>query len=121
MPTLTTMNCRWRLCATPAQIRVRARAAHWNARIDAAVNELYVRRAVAQRRLAAPARQLSRLVYARLGVAAGLAHRLPVHEVVGEAQDYTWKTLMAGFRPGMGQFIPDRFFWARQQDEADAK
>ena len=54
-------------------------------------------------------------------VAAGLAHRLPVHEAVGEAQDYTWKTLSAGFRPGMGQFIPDRFFWARQQNEADAK
>lgn len=24
-----------------------------------------------------------------------------------------WQTLAAGFRPGMGQFIPDRFFWAR--------
>jgi hydroxymethylpyrimidine/phosphomethylpyrimidine kinase len=50
-------------------------------------------------------------------VAAGLAHRLPVSAAVGEAQDYTWKALAAGFRPGMGQFIPDRFFWARHREE----
>ena len=54
-------------------------------------------------------------------VAAGLAHRLSVAAAVGEAQEYTWKSLAAGFRPGMGQFIPDRFFWARQQDEAGTK
>jgi hydroxymethylpyrimidine/phosphomethylpyrimidine kinase len=54
-------------------------------------------------------------------VAAGLAHRLPVDAAAFEAQEYTWKALSAGFRPGMGQFIPDRFFWARQQDEANAK
>jgi len=46
-------------------------------------------------------------------LAAGLAQGLSVSEAVAEAQDYTWKTLAAGFRPGMGQFIPDRFFWAR--------
>lgn len=46
-------------------------------------------------------------------VAAGLAHRLPVSAAVGEAQDYTWKALAAGFHPGMGQYLPDRFFWAR--------
>jgi hydroxymethylpyrimidine/phosphomethylpyrimidine kinase len=50
-------------------------------------------------------------------VAAGLAHRLSVSAAVGEAQDFTWKTLSAGFRPGMGQFIPDRFFWARQTED----
>ena len=50
-------------------------------------------------------------------VAAGLAHRLPVSDAVREAQDYTWRALAAGFRPGMGQFIPDRFFWARGADE----
>ena len=49
-------------------------------------------------------------------VAAGLAHRLPVAGAVGEAQEYTWKALAAGFRPGMGQFIPDRFFWARPSE-----
>ena len=46
-------------------------------------------------------------------VAAGLAHGLTVSEAVVEAQEFTWRTLAAGFRPGMGQFIPDRFFWAR--------
>ena len=48
-------------------------------------------------------------------VAAGLAHGLSVSDAVREAQDYTWQSLAAGFRPGMGQFIPDRFFWARQK------
>jgi len=53
-------------------------------------------------------------------LAAGLAHRLAVSEAVREAQEYTWKTLAAGFRPGMGQFIPDRFFWARRTEDGDA-
>lgn len=50
-------------------------------------------------------------------IAAGLAHRLPIAAAVQEAQDYTWKAMAAGFRPGMGQFLPDRFFWARQRAE----
>ena len=50
-------------------------------------------------------------------VAAGLAHGLAIGEAVGEAQEYTWQTLAAGFRPGMGQFIPDRFFWARRRED----
>lgn len=49
-------------------------------------------------------------------VAAALAHGLPISQAVREAQDYTWQALAAGFRPGMGQFIPDRFFWARNKD-----
>ncbi|MEO8409127.1 MAG: hydroxymethylpyrimidine/phosphomethylpyrimidine kinase [Propionivibrio sp.] len=52
-------------------------------------------------------------------VAAGLAHRLPVAAAVGEAQEYTWRALAAGFRPGMGQFILDRFFWARHAGESE--
>jgi len=52
-------------------------------------------------------------------VAAGLAHRLGVEEAIREAQDYTWQALATGFRPGMGQFIPDRFFWARHAEEGD--
>ncbi len=50
-------------------------------------------------------------------LAASLAHGLPVEDAVREAQEYTWQTLAAGFRPGMGQYIPDRFFWARRQSE----
>ena len=42
-----------------------------------------------------------------------------VEDAVRDAQDYTWQTLKNGFRAGMGQFIPDRFFWARNDDEGD--
>jgi thiamine-phosphate pyrophosphorylase len=38
-------------------------------------------------------------------------------EAVMGAQEYTWRTLAAGFRPGMGQFIPDRLFWSRDEDD----
>lgn len=44
-------------------------------------------------------------------IAASLAHGVSVSESVYEAQDYTWNALKGGFRPGMGQHIPDRFFW----------
>ena len=46
-------------------------------------------------------------------IAATLANGLDMAEAVREAQEYTWQSLAAGFRPGMGQLIPDRFFWAR--------
>ena len=53
-------------------------------------------------------------------IAALLANGQVVAEAVREAQEYTWNTLKYGFRPGMGQFIPDRFFWARRIDGNDA-
>lgn len=46
-------------------------------------------------------------------IAANLANGLDIEDAVRDAQDYTWHALAAGFRPGMGQYIPDRFFWAR--------
>jgi len=49
-------------------------------------------------------------------IAATLANGLDIPEAVREAQEYTWQTLNAGFRPGMGQYIPDRFFWAREAE-----
>lgn len=52
-------------------------------------------------------------------VAATLANGLDVEEAVHDAQEYTWQTLSRGFRPGMGQFIPDRMFWARTTDSND--
>lgn len=52
-------------------------------------------------------------------IAACLAHGLTMEEAVQEAQEYTWQTLKNAFRPGMGQFIPDRFFWAREEDKED--
>ncbi len=51
-------------------------------------------------------------------IAATLANGLPLAEGVYEAQEYTWQSLKSGFRPGMGQYLPDRLFWAR--DEIDA-
>ena len=46
-------------------------------------------------------------------IAAALANGLAVSEAVRDAQEYTWQTLARGFRPGSGQYLPDRFFWAR--------
>ena len=51
-------------------------------------------------------------------IAAMLANGLELPEAVREAQEYTWQALKKAYRPGMGQFLPDRLFWAR--DEADA-
>lgn len=50
-------------------------------------------------------------------IAATIANGLSVEEAVKDAQEYTWQTLKMAFRPGMGQHIPDRLFWAREQDE----
>ena len=47
-------------------------------------------------------------------IAAALANGSGVPEAVRDAQEYTWQALAAGFRSGAGQFIPDRFFWARE-------
>jgi hydroxymethylpyrimidine/phosphomethylpyrimidine kinase len=49
-------------------------------------------------------------------LAATLANGLSVPEAVKDAQEYTWQTLKAAFRPGMGQYIPDRLFWAREDE-----
>lgn len=46
-------------------------------------------------------------------IAAGIAQGLELPDAVREAQEYTWQALRAGYRLGMGQFIPDRMFWAR--------
>ena len=52
-------------------------------------------------------------------LAATIARGMDISEAVREAQDYTWQSLKHAFRPGMGQFVPDRLFWAR--DDADDK
>ena len=46
-------------------------------------------------------------------LAAGLARGLAVPEAAREAQEFTWNTLAAGFRPGSGQHLPDRFYRMR--------
>ena len=52
-------------------------------------------------------------------IAALLAMGSNVPDAVKDAQEYTWQSLKSGFRPGMGQYIPDRLFWARGEDEPD--
>ncbi len=52
-------------------------------------------------------------------IAANLANGLDMIEAVRDAQDYTWRALANGFRPGMGQYFPDRFFWAREPEPED--
>jgi hydroxymethylpyrimidine/phosphomethylpyrimidine kinase len=49
---------------------------------------------------------------------AAIAQGLDIVEAVKDAQDFTWRSLQAGFRPGMGQFLPDRLFWAREANES---
>lgn len=49
-------------------------------------------------------------------IAALLAQGVSINDSVFEAQEYTWRTLKMGFRPGMGQHIPDRFFWMDDED-----
>jgi len=52
-------------------------------------------------------------------IAASLANGLSISESVIEAQDYTWHALQAGFRPGMGQYIPNRLFWAKSEEDME--
>ncbi|UCV11429.1 hydroxymethylpyrimidine/phosphomethylpyrimidine kinase [Dechloromonas denitrificans] len=52
-------------------------------------------------------------------IAGCIAGGASVEDAVRDAQDYTWQTLANPLRPGMGQFIPDRFFWARSEEEPE--
>lgn len=52
-------------------------------------------------------------------IAAAIAQGMDIVDAVKDAQDFTWHALQAGFRPGMGQFIPDRLFWARESNGSD--
>lgn len=45
-------------------------------------------------------------------IAANLAHGHKIEDAVYNAQHFTWHALAAGFRPGMGQYLPNRLFWS---------
>lgn len=47
--------------------------------------------------------------------AGALAHGIDAVNAVVQAQRYTWTTLKHAYRPGMGQSLPDRLYWARGQ------
>lgn len=50
------------------------------------------------------------------GIAALLAHGLEPVQAVMEAQDYTWNSLNSAYRPGKGQYNPNRFFWLEDEE-----
>jgi hydroxymethylpyrimidine/phosphomethylpyrimidine kinase len=49
-------------------------------------------------------------------IAALLANGLEPAEAIREAQEYLYQANRSAFRPGMGAYIPDRFFWAKTDD-----
>jgi hydroxymethylpyrimidine/phosphomethylpyrimidine kinase len=53
-------------------------------------------------------------------LAALLATGLELPEAFSEALNYLDRSLDEGFRPGMGQVIPDRLFWAQPESETEA-
>ncbi len=50
-------------------------------------------------------------------IAGLLAQDLPMTSAILEAQEFTWETLNNSYRIGMGQNIPNRLFWARDDDD----
>ena len=47
--------------------------------------------------------------------AGAIAHGVDVVNAVVQGQRFTWNALRHGWRPGTGQMLPDRLFWARNQ------
>ncbi len=47
-----------------------------------------------------------------------LAQNLELSDAVYQAQDFTWHSLQKGYRLGMGQYHPNRLFWATDDPEA---
>ena len=45
-------------------------------------------------------------------IAGLLAQGLEPFNAIHEAQDYTWNALRHGYRAGLGQHLPNRFFWS---------
>jgi hydroxymethylpyrimidine/phosphomethylpyrimidine kinase len=52
-------------------------------------------------------------------LAALIASGSALPEAATEALTYLDRSLNGGFRPGMGQVIPDRLFWANSDDDDD--
>ena len=50
-------------------------------------------------------------------IAGLLAHGLEPFTAINEAQNYTWQSLEAAYPLGKGQWMPNRFFWARDDEQ----
>lgn len=53
------------------------------------------------------------------GVSGLMAHGLDPLSAVLEAQEFAWKSLKYANRLGMGQLIPNRFFWAQLDSDSE--
>jgi hydroxymethylpyrimidine/phosphomethylpyrimidine kinase len=49
-------------------------------------------------------------------IAGCMALGSTLEEAIQEGQGFTWQSLKHGFKPGMGQFVPDRLFWAHDDE-----
>lgn len=47
-------------------------------------------------------------------IASYLAHQLDLHDVIQQAQRFTWEALSHGSRLGFGQHMPNRSFWSKR-------
>ncbi|MEA3121948.1 MAG: hydroxymethylpyrimidine/phosphomethylpyrimidine kinase [Paraburkholderia sp.] len=54
-------------------------------------------------------------------IAALLANGQEPAAAVREAQEYLYRAACHAFRPGMGAYLPDRFFWARDDDTEERR
>lgn len=54
-------------------------------------------------------------------LAALVAHGNDLAEATAEALHYLDRSLDAGFRPGMGNVLPDRMFWAQPETEEESE
>ncbi len=50
-------------------------------------------------------------------IAGLLGQGLEPFTAIHEAQEYTWEALKNGYRIGMGQHLPNRMFWARNEGD----
>lgn len=53
-------------------------------------------------------------------IAGFLAQGADLLDAVRQGQEFTYQTLQHAYRPGMGQHLPDRFFWARDEGDDNA-
>ena len=67
-----------------------------------------------------PGRHLGAGTTLTAAAVAAIAHGMALPEAVREAQEFTHHALRHAYRAGMGQPLPDRFFWARGKGEDDA-
>jgi len=54
-------------------------------------------------------------------IAGMLGHGVEPFAAIHDAQEFTWESLKNGYRLGMGQHVPNRFFWARGEDDDESQ